>query len=77
MHSVELVNSVSGLSWKVASERLRKLERMGLVSRRYLFGRVPVRVVYSLTARGRLVAGWLLLQAGERIKGTQIVHQPT
>jgi DNA-binding HxlR family transcriptional regulator len=77
MHSVELVKSVSGLSWKVASERLRKLERMGLVSRRYLFGRVPVRVVYSLTARGRLVAGWLLLQAGEKIKGTQIVHQPT
>jgi len=74
-HSVELVNSVAGLSWKVASERLRRLEQMGLVSRRHLVERLPVRIVYSLTPKGKLVAGWLLLQAGGGIGGTQ-VQQP-
>ena len=76
-HSVELVNSVPGLSWKVASERLRKLEQMGLVSRQCIFVRFPVRVVYNLTARGRLIAGWLQLHAGGRIGGTQVIQQVT
>ncbi len=41
-----------GLSAKVLNERLRKLERYGLVERR-LFAEVPPRAEYRFTARGR------------------------
>ncbi len=49
----ELRRSISSLSDKMLTERLRDLERAGLVARnRRPGGRVP-RVVYRLSARGR------------------------
>ncbi|MEM0481603.1 MAG: winged helix-turn-helix transcriptional regulator [Nitrososphaerota archaeon] len=59
-YSVELVNSLDGLSWKVASERLRKLQKHGLVAKTVQAETTPVRVVYSLTRKGKLLAWWLL-----------------
>lgn len=48
----ELVELIGGISSKVLTDTLRKLERHGLVSRRdYL--EVPRRVEYDLTALGR------------------------
>lgn len=60
MYSVDLVNGLDGLSWKVASERLRKLQKNGLVAKTVQAENTPVRVVYSLTKKGKLLAWWLL-----------------
>jgi DNA-binding HxlR family transcriptional regulator len=49
--TVELHGRLKGLSTKTLLERLRKLERLGLVSRRS-FSESPPRVEYSLTSRG-------------------------
>ncbi|BAJ50702.1 transcriptional regulator, HxlR family [Candidatus Caldarchaeum subterraneum] len=59
LHSAELVDSLPGLSWKIASDRLRKLCRHGLVERMVQTCESPIRVQYSLTPRGRLLAAWL------------------
>ncbi len=52
---VSLERSLAGISPKTLSERLRTLERMGVVSRQ-MFGEVPPRVEYSLTNKGRDLA---------------------
>jgi len=44
-----------GLTSKVLSERLRKLEAFGLIDRE-AFAEVPPRVEYTLNARGREMA---------------------
>jgi len=49
--TVELHRGFKGLSTKTLLERLRKLERAGLVSRKS-FSESPPRVEYTLTARG-------------------------
>ena len=49
--TVELHGRFKGLSTKTLLERLRKLERLDLVSRRS-FSESPPRVEYSLTPRG-------------------------
>ena len=47
-----LRREIKGVSQKVLSQTLKKLERDGLVSRR-VFATVPVTVEYSLTTLGR------------------------
>ncbi|MEM4197356.1 MAG: winged helix-turn-helix transcriptional regulator [Candidatus Caldarchaeum sp.] len=58
-YSVEVVDGIAGLSWKVASERLKKLQRLGLVSRTVVSEQSPVRVLYGLTRKGMVVAWWV------------------
>jgi DNA-binding HxlR family transcriptional regulator len=48
-----------GITWKVLSENLKRLENFGLVGREIVATR-PVRVRYGLTSRGRQLTGWLL-----------------
>src|SRR5262245_16955853 len=50
--TVELHRGFKGLSTKTLLARLRKLERVGFISRQS-FGESPPRVEYSLTAKGR------------------------
>lgn len=47
----ELARAVPGLSDRLLSQRLRELEEKGLVEREVEAG-TPVRVTYSLTAKG-------------------------
>ena len=56
---VEIMARVSGVTWKVLSENLKKLESFGLVERGVAATR-PVRVRYGLTSRGRSLTGWLV-----------------
>ncbi|MCS6783861.1 MAG: winged helix-turn-helix transcriptional regulator [Candidatus Caldarchaeum sp.] len=58
-YSSEVVAALPGISWKVASERLRKLVGHGLVSRFVEASESPVRIRYDLTVRGKLLASWL------------------
>jgi DNA-binding HxlR family transcriptional regulator len=46
-----LVDNIPGLSKKVLTSTLRKLERSGIVSR-YVYADIPVRVEYTLTPLG-------------------------
>jgi len=48
----DLERSLSGISPKTLSERLRLLEREGILKRR-TYAEVPVRVEYSLTPKGQ------------------------
>ncbi|HEX7013144.1 MAG TPA: helix-turn-helix domain-containing protein [Steroidobacteraceae bacterium] len=49
---------VEGLTAKVLNERLRKLERFGIIERR-VFAEIPPRVEYRLTPFGRRFNGVL------------------
>jgi DNA-binding HxlR family transcriptional regulator len=49
---------VAGLTAKVLNERLRKLQRYGIIERQ-VFAEVPPRVEYTLTAFGRRFDGVL------------------
>lgn len=55
-----LLRAIPGLTPKVMQQRLRKLERFGLLTRR-LVAQKPLHVEYRLTAKGRqlcrIVAG--------------------
>lgn len=51
----DIMRSLPGLTQKVLSERLRKLERYGLLDRQ-AFAEVPPRVEYRLTAHGNELA---------------------
>ncbi len=48
----QIERALPGLTSKVLSDRLRKLEHFGLVERE-AFAEVPPRVEYTLTGRGR------------------------
>lgn len=54
----ELHRALPGLSQKMLSERLRGLERLGLVTR-VVHPTTPVRVEYSLAEPGRTLSGLL------------------
>lgn len=54
----ELLARMCGVSQKTLTERLRELERHGAIARETLAGPVP-GTVYSLTPRGRELAGLL------------------
>ena len=51
----ELERSLSGISPRTLSLRLRALEEEGIVER-HTFGEVPPRVEYALTEKGRALA---------------------
>lgn len=60
----ELRSSVPGLSDRLLSERLKELEREGIVVRE-VFPEIPVRIEYRLTEKGKAleepvkaIAGW-------------------
>ena len=55
----ELERSLEGISPKTLSERLRRLEAEGMVTRR-CFAEVPPRVEYTLTEQGRTLEPILL-----------------
>ena len=48
----KIANTVTKLSDRVLSERLKELERRGVV-RRHVDPTIPVRIEYSLTEKGR------------------------
>jgi len=48
----ELEKSLTGISAKTLSERLRSLDQEGILTRR-AFAEIPPRVEYSLTEKGR------------------------
>ncbi len=48
----ELERSIDGLSKKVLNERLRKLQRFGLIGKRS-YAEIPPRVEYSITDLGQ------------------------
>lgn len=52
---VELQRSLDGITAKTLTERLRQLERDGLVTRQY-YAEVPPRVEYEITDLGRSLA---------------------
>jgi DNA-binding HxlR family transcriptional regulator len=51
----ELRKSLAGVSPKTLSERLKSLEKEGVISRK-IYPEVPPRVEYSLTGRGKGLA---------------------
>lgn len=55
----ELKGSLSGISGRTLTQRLRDLEEQGLVTRR-LYDEMPVRVEYALTRKGLDVAALAL-----------------
>lgn len=54
----ELLGSLTGISPKTLSERLKELEESGVV-RREVYPEIPPRVEYSLTEKGRSLGGIL------------------
>ncbi len=60
LYASEILNAVPGIRWKILSERLRKLEAHGLVDREVIPTH-PIRVRYRLTRKGRILAGWILM----------------
>lgn len=51
----ELADQLEVIGDRMLSERLKELERAGVIERR-VFAEVPVRVEYSLTEKGRALA---------------------
>lgn len=50
----EFLDALPGLSTKILMQRLRELERHGLIERR-VFAEIPPHVEYSLTAKGQAI----------------------
>ena len=55
----ELRKSLSGVSPKTLSERLKTLEKKGIVTRK-IYPEVPPRVEYSLTKRGKSLSSIIM-----------------
>ncbi len=55
----ELAERIPGISWKVLSQRLRKLQVFQMVKREVI-GSHPIRVRYRLDVKGRLMVKWML-----------------
>lgn len=70
----ELHRAMPGLSQKMLSERLRGLERLGLVQR-IVHSTTPVRVEYSLAEPGRTLSGLLgALQRWAQAEGLDVAE---
>jgi DNA-binding HxlR family transcriptional regulator len=54
----ELRREIAGISPKVLTQKLRELERDGIITRR-VYASVPPKVVYSLTPLGHTLVGLL------------------
>lgn len=52
---VEIENSLTNLSGKVLSERLKELEEEGIIQRT-VYPEKPVRIEYALTEKGKALA---------------------
>jgi DNA-binding HxlR family transcriptional regulator len=52
----ELQRSLPGISPKTLSQRLRELERDGIITKK-VFAEVPLHVEYSLTEKGKSLRG--------------------
>jgi len=52
---VEIDQAIPGISDRMLAERLRELERNGIVERS-VFAQIPVRIEYSLTEKGHSLA---------------------
>ena len=63
----ELERAIEGLSKKVMNERLRKLQRYGIVDK-LVYAEVPPRVEYRLTAFGKKFAR--LLDGIDKLQNT-------
>lgn len=50
----ELLSALPGISTKTLTQRLRELERQGLVTRQ-VYAEIPPHVEYSLTTKGRQI----------------------
>lgn len=78
LFSNELYGKFDGLSWKVFSEMLKKLEEFQMIRRSVIPSR-PVRVKYRLESKGRLIVTWMLrngINLGERIGGQHEASKP-
>jgi DNA-binding HxlR family transcriptional regulator len=64
-----LVDNIPGLSKKVLTATLRKLEQNGLVSR-HVYAEIPVRVEYTLTP-----LGWQLTEPLMSLYEWAVVHE--
>lgn len=64
-----LVDNIPGLSKKVLTSTLRKLERSGIVSRQ-VYAEIPVRVEYTLTP-----FGWQLTEPLMALYEWAVVHE--
>lgn len=69
----ELLEALPGISTKILTQRLRELERHGLVERR-VYAEVPPHVEYSLTAKGRQIQP---VMAALHQVGSQWLNQET
>jgi DNA-binding HxlR family transcriptional regulator len=54
----ELRRDITGISPKVLTQKLRELERDGIITRR-IYASIPPKVEYSLTSLGRTLIGLL------------------
>lgn len=61
----QLEHAIEGISKKVLNERLRKLERFGILEKR-AYAEVPPRVEYRLTGFGEKFSG--LMDSVERLQ---------
>lgn len=71
----ELQRSLSGISPKTLSERLRELERRGVIDRR-TFHAMPPRVEYELTQKGQALLSVIdcLRRYGEEWLSVPLTH---
>ena len=70
----ELSENVAGIAPNILSDRLRRLERDGVVVS-HPYSERPRRVAYELTASGRELAGALRLLAGWGAGGEPPAHE--
>ena len=59
MFATTLMKRIDGITWKVLSERLKKLEKHNLVERRVIPSH-PIRIKYRLTGKGRALVRWMI-----------------
>ncbi|MEM0381869.1 MAG: winged helix-turn-helix transcriptional regulator [Nitrososphaerota archaeon] len=62
LYASELYEKIDGISWKVLSEMLRKLESYQMI-KRDVVGSHPIRVRYKLDTKGRIVVRWILINS--------------
>ena len=60
LYASEIIQRIPGIRWRVLSTRLKRLKDYGLIDREVIPSH-PIRVKYGLTRRGRILAGWILI----------------
>ena len=75
----ELQNSFEGIPTNILADRLKKLEKAGIIAKS-AYQQRPVRYSYELTEKGKSLHGVLLaiVRWGKKhIPGTQVIGRPT